>query len=411
MIPGVNSDRLWQSLMDMAKIAALPGGGCGRLALSDDDKEGRDLFVGWCRDAGCSIDIDSMGNIFARRDGTDADKAPIATGSHLDTQPHGGKFDGVYGVMAGLEVIRTLNDHDIKTEAPIEVVVWTNEEGSRFAPAMVGSGVYSGEFDEAFAHSRKDADSVTLGEELVRIGYAGKTPCGDHVMGGFFEAHIEQGPILEREDCPIGVVIGGQGQRWYDVTVIGQDAHAGSTPMPGRRDAMAAGSEVILAVETLALANPPHAVGTVGELRVVPNSRNTIPGRVAFSIDIRHPDSQTLVELDKTLRDRLAVIAEVRNVDIQVDEIWDKQPVVFDQDCINAVTKSASEMQIRYREIVSGAGHDACMIAARVPTSMIFVPCAGGISHNEEESAEPEDLAMGCDVLLRSMLEMARIVD
>ena len=411
MIPSINGDRLWQSLMDMAKIAALPGGGCGRLALTDDDKEGRDLFVSWCTDAGCAIEIDDMGNIFARRAGSSADAKPVATGSHLDTQPHGGKFDGVYGVLAGLEVIRTLNDHGVETVAPIEVVVWTNEEGSRFAPAMISSGVYADVFDVAYAHSRTDSGGKTLGEELVRIGYDGDTPCGDHELGAFFEVHIEQGPILEQEQCPIGVVIGGQGQRWYDVRVDGQDAHSGSTPMPGRRDALVASAEMVSAIERVALSRPPYAVATVGALDVSPNSRNTIPGSVTFTVDIRNPDVDCLQELDELFRAGANEIAKSRNVDIHIDEIWHNPPVVFDADCIAAVSAAATEMQVRHREIVSGAGHDACMLARKVPTSMIFIPCEGGLSHNEAEYAEPVDLAMGCEILMRAMLQMAKVTD
>lgn len=407
VIPDINGDRLWQSLMEMAKIAALPGGGCGRLALTDDDRQGRDLFVSWCRDAGCTIDIDNMGNIFARREGEHPGNKPVSTGSHLDTQPHGGKFDGVYGVLAGLEVIRTMNDNGMRTQSPLEVVVWTNEEGSRFAPAMIASGVYAGVFDVDYAHSRADADGKTLGEELIRIGYAGETPCGDHALGAFFEVHIEQGPILEREDCPIGVVIGGQGQRWYDVRISGQDAHSGSTPMPGRRDALAAAAEMIGAIETVALSRPPHAVATVGAIDVSPNSRNTIPGNVSFTVDIRNPDVDCLKELDDMFRARVTDIAKTRCVDIEIDEIWHNPPVAFDEKCIAAVSAAATDMRVRHREIVSGAGHDACMLARKVPTAMIFIPCEDGLSHNEAENAKPEDLAMGCNVLLRAMLELA----
>jgi len=403
----VNSDRLWQSLMQMAEIGALPNGGCGRLALTDLDRQGRDLFVSWCRDAGCSIDIDDMGNIFARRPGLDETALPVATGSHLDTQPHGGKFDGIYGVLAGLEVIRTLNDHGIDTVAPIETVVWTNEEGSRFAPAMLSSGVYAGLFEKSFAYDRKDGDGLRLEDELRRIGYLGGGACGAHAMDAFLEVHIEQGPILEREDTPIGIVVGGQGQRWYDITLHGSDAHVGSTPMPGRRDALVGAGEVIGAVRRIALEHPPYAVGTVGSLEVSPNSRNTIPGRVDFTVDLRHPDDSVLERMGNSLRDACAGIAQEEGLTIDLDEIWHNPPVAFDADCIAAVREAAGDLGVGSRDMVSGAGHDACMIARKVPTSMIFIPCAGGVSHNEAESAEPEHLALGCRVLLGAMRKLA----
>ncbi len=405
----ISGDRLWASLMEMAQIGALPGGGCCRLALSDNDKAGRDLFVHWCRHAGCTIRLDDMGNIFARRAGRRDDLPPIATGSHLDTQPHGGKFDGVYGVLAGLEVVRCLNDHSLETEAPIEIVVWTNEEGSRFAPAMISSGVYAGLFEVDCALSRQDSDGKTLGAELQRIGYAGDEPCGQHRLGALFEAHIEQGPILEREGLPIGVVVGGQGQRWYDVRVLGQNAHSGSTPMQGRTDALAATVRMVAAVEEIALTYPPHAVGTVGSLEVVPNSRNTVPGRIDFTVDLRHPNDDVLGTMGRGLTERLIAIAEEREVDIAIDEIWHNPPVTFDADCVTAVRGSASELGFGHCDMVSGAGHDACMVARKVPTTMIFVPCEGGLSHNEAESASREDLAAGCDVLLHAMMKTARL--
>lgn len=403
----ISRDRLWDSLMQMAAIGALPGGGCCRLALTDADGAGRDLFVAWCEDAGCTVTVDNMGNIFARRPGRRDDLPPIATGSHLDTQPHGGKFDGVYGVLAGLEVVRTLNDNSIETDLPVEIVVWTNEEGSRFAPAMISSGVFAGIFDIEHAWSREDAEGKTLGAELQRIGYAGDEPCGQHPLGALFEVHIEQGPILEREGQTIGVVVGGQGQRWFDVRVAGQDAHSGSTPMDGRRDALAATAPMIAAVEALALANPPYAVATVGSLAVAPNSRNTIPGQIDFTIDLRHPDDDVLEAMGKTLRHDLTAIADDRHVGVTINEIWHNPPVVFDAACVDAVRRATVDLGLGHRDMVSGAGHDACMVARKVPTSMIFVPCAGGLSHNEAESATPRDLAAGCDVLLQAMMTMA----
>jgi N-carbamoyl-L-amino-acid hydrolase len=403
----VDGDRLWQSLMDMAAIGATPAGGSCRLALSDEDKAGRDLFVSWCKDAGCSISFDNMGNIFARRAGRRSDLPPIAAGSHLDTQPHGGKFDGVYGVLAALEVIRTLNDHGVETEAPLEVVVWTNEEGARFAPAMIASGVFAGLFSREFALTRADADGKTLGEELERIGYLGSEACGAHSFGALFGAHIEQGPILEREGKTIGVVIGGQGQRWYDVRVTGQDSHSGSTPMEGRRDALAAAALLVTAIEEIAQSYAPLAVGTVGALEVYPNSRNTIPGRVSLTVDFRHPDDDTVMALGIAFQARAAKISLDRHVGIEINEIWVNPSVHFDAACVCAVRNAARDLGYQHKEIFSGAGHDACMAARKIPASMIFVPCEGGLSHNEAEHAEPSDLEAGCNVLLHAMLGMS----
>ncbi len=390
--------------MEMAKIDALPCGGSGRLTLSDGDRAARILFTQWCEDAGCAVTFDRLGNMFARRLGTDPSLAPIAIGSHLDTQPHGGKFDGVFGVLAGLEVVRTLNDLGLQTQAPIEIVNWTNEEGARFAPAMLCSGVYAGLFDLDFALSRKDANGKYFADELDRIGYAGKTACGDHELGAFLEAHIEQGPILERENEVIGIVTGGQGQRWYDVTVTGQDAHSGSTPMQGRRDALVVAANLIKVVQDIALSHAPDAVGTVGELHVRPNSRNTIPGEVCFSIDFRHPDDNVLEQMHLALRDAANVVMDAG---ISIEQIWHNPPVAFNDACVSAIADATKALGYPYRRMVSGAGHDACQIARKVPTAMVFVPCAGGLSHNEAESAEPEHLEAGCNVLLHAALSLS----
>jgi beta-ureidopropionase / N-carbamoyl-L-amino-acid hydrolase len=403
----VNGRRLWDSIMAMAEIGPGQHGGSCRLALTDEDRAGRDLFVGWCREIGCRIEIDDMGNIFARRDGLNPDLPPVVAGSHLDTQPHGGKFDGIYGVLAALEVLRSLQDNDISTEAPLEAVVWTNEEGSRFAPAMIASGVYAGLFDKQYAWARTDSDGKTIGEELRRIGYRGDSACGKHEIGALLEAHIEQGPILEAERRQVGIVVGGQGQRWYDLTLKGQDSHAGSTPMPGRRDALVAAAEVIASVQALALERAPDAVSTVGSMDVRPNSRNTIPGEVFLSVDIRHPEADALAGMAAELAQRVEDIATRHGVEFDLDEIWEKPPVKFDSRCIGAVEGAASELGYSHQRIVSGAGHDACQVCLVAPTSMIFVPCAGGLSHNEAESAEPEDLEAGCNVLLHAMLSLA----
>ncbi|MGI9310096.1 MAG: Zn-dependent hydrolase [bacterium] len=403
----IDRDRLWDSIMAMARIGPTEGGGSCRLALSDEDRAGRELFARWCREAGCEIRVDQLGNIFARRAGRDPARAAVAIGSHLDTQPHGGKFDGIFGVLAGLEVVRTLNDHAVETDAPIEVVDWTNEEGSRFAPAMLASGVYAGVFELDFALARADADGRTVESELRRIGYAGEHACGENPFGAFLEAHIEQGPILEREGKVVGVVVGGQGQRWYDVTVRGQDSHSGSTPMVGRHDALVAAARLIESVEQLAAEFAPDAVGTVGELHVRPNSRNTIPGEVWLSIDLRHPDDDSLGEMATRLMRRIEAIQTEREVRIEATEIWHSPPVKFDAKCIGVIQDAADELGYANRKMVSGAGHDACQVARAAPTAMIFVPCAGGISHNEQESAEPEHLEAGANTLLHAALKLA----
>lgn len=405
----IDGDRLWASIMAMAEIGPLPAGGSRRLALSDEDKAARDLFADWCRDAGCSIKIDRLGNMFARRAGKDGTKAPVAIGSHLDTQPHGGKFDGVFGVLAGLEVVRTLNEHGIETDAPIEIVNWTNEEGARFAPAMISSGVYAGAFELDFALSRADSDGRTLSEELDRIGYAGDEACGVHQLGAFLEAHIEQGPILERNNEVVGVVTGGQGQRWFDVTVTGRDAHTGSTPMEGRRDALVSAALLINHVEQIAHDFAPDAVGTVGELHVRPNSRNTIPGEVWFSVDFRHPDDGTLRQMKQKLACCVEGLIAERQLDIKLNEIWHNPPVVFDSKCLAALDGAVRGLGYPHRHMISGAGHDACQIARTVPTAMVFVPCADGISHNEAESAEPEHLEAGANTLLHAALKLAGV--
>jgi len=403
----VNGARLWDSIMRIAQIAPGAAGGSSRLALTDADRQARDLFAEWCRDAGCAVTVDDMGNMFARRAGRDARLAPVAAGSHLDTQPHGGKFDGVYGVLAALEVLRTLAENDHRSAAPLEAVVWSNEEGCRFAPAMLASGVFASVFDKEFAWSRVDAAGKSYKDELQRIGYFGDEACGAHRIGALFEAHIEQGPILERDGDVIGVVTGAQGVRWYDIAARGQDAHAGSTPMPGRRDALAAAAEVVLALRRIALDNAPDAVATVGALTVSPNSRNTIPGGVDFTVDLRHPDDRVLAALDAELRARCAAVAESTGVGVEVTDIWHNPPVRFDAECIAAVRAAAAMLQYRHQDMVSGAGHDACQIARIAPTAMVFVPCAGGVSHNEQESATAEDLEAGCNVLLHAMLATA----
>ncbi len=404
----VNGQRLWDSLMAMAKIGALPNGGCCRLALTEEDQAGRALFLDWCAAEGCTSHTDDMGNLFVRRSGRNSTLAPIVFGSHLDTQPHGGKFDGIYGVLAGLEVIRTLNEHNVETEAPLEVVVWTNEEGSRFAPAMIASGVYAGLFSREFALERQDLDGISQGEALKQSGFMGAEPCGEHKMGAYLEAHIEQGPILENNRNTIGVVVGGQGSLWYDVKLKGVDSHAGSTPMAGRQDAFLCAAQMTVAVRELVTRYVPDAVGTIGTVEVSPNSRNTIPGEVFFTVDIRHPDYATLCEMDKEMQQTFDQLCEQEGITLSLDKIWDNPPAVFDQRCITAVRTAAADLNYKHQDIVSGAGHDACQVSRVAPVGMIFVPCENGISHNEAESAEPDDLEAGCNVLLHAALALAK---
>jgi N-carbamoyl-L-amino-acid hydrolase len=404
----VDGARLWASLMEMARIGATDKGGVCRLALTDLDRESRDLFVRWCEDAGCSVRVDPMGNIFARRAGRDASLPPVATGSHLDSQPTGGRFDGVYGVLAGLEVIRTLNDHDVHTAAPVELVVWTNEEGARFPPAMVGSGVYAGVFDLDYGHSRQDLDGKRLGEELERIGYKGDAAMGE-AFGAFFETHIEQGPILEAAGHSVGVVTGAQGTRWYDVVLTGAECHAGPTPMERRRDALAAAAALLARIYALAHDNPPHGRATVGEFRCYPGSRNTVPGRVELTVDLRHPDASVLETMHAGLGRACEEVAAASGVQVALDLIWDSPPVAFDADCIAAVRRGAELLGYSHMDAVSGAGHDAVYISRITPTAMVFIPCEDGISHNESENATPEHVTAGANVLLHAMLEKAGV--
>jgi len=401
----VDGERLWQSLMAMAEIGATAAGGSCRLALSDEDKAGRDLFAGWCREAGCSMRIDSLGNMFARRGGADDSLAPIVIGSHLDTQPHGGRFDGVFGVLAGLEIVRALNQAGAQTRAPLEIVNWTNEEGARFAPAMLASGVYAGVHEADFALSRADHDGLTLARELERIGYAGDEPCGARAISCYLEGHIEQGPILERNREIIGVVTGAQGTRWFDLCVRGADAHAGSTPMPGRKDALVAAAQLVCGFEELARRFPPHAVATVGEMHVLPNSRNTLPGEVRLTLDLRHPEDAPLAEMAEAARALAKETARARDVDIAIEQIWHGAPVQFAPTCVDAVENAAAELGYPHRRMISGAGHDACQVARKAPTAMVFVPCEGGVSHNEQEYAEPAHLEAGANTLLHAALK------
>ncbi len=408
----INGARLWQSLMDLARIGATDKGGVCRLALTDLDRQARDLVVRWATDAGCSIRVDAIGNVFARRQGRDPSRAAIATGSHIDTQPTGGKFDGNYGVLAGLEVVRTLNDHAVSTAAPIEVCIWTNEEGSRFVPVMMGSGVWAGAFSLQHALDARDRDGVTVRDALATIGYAGQAAAavadGAPVFGAYFEAHIEQGPVLEDSGDVIGVVQGALGQRWYDVTVTGMEAHAGPTPMALRRDALLPATRLMQRVNAIALAHQPHARGTVGWVEVFPNSRNVIPGRVRFSVDFRHSTDDGLLEMDAALRTAAADVAAASGLTVAIEQVVYFPPQPFAPALVDAVRRCAARLGLSQRDIVSGAGHDAVYVARHAPTAMIFVPCKDGISHNEIEDAKQEHLTAGANVLLQTMLACAQ---
>ncbi len=403
----INSDRLWATILETAEIGGTPKGGVCRLALTEEDRRVRDWFAAACREAGLELAVDSMGSMFATRPGRDMTKAPVAIGSHLDTQPTGGKFDGILGVLAGLEIARTLNEADIETDAPLMVVNWTNEEGARFAPGMIASGVYSGEVDMAFALGRPDRDGVRFGDALEAIGYRGTEPVGERRFSAMLELHIEQGPILEADGKTIGIVTAGKGSVWADGRVLGKDSHAGSTPMPMRRDALTAFSEFALAVERIAREHGPDGVGTIGVAEALPASRNTIPGEMRFTLEYRHPERAMLDSMDRAIASAASAVASARGVSIGIDRIWRKDPVSFDPRICRAVEAAAAELGLPARTITSGAGHDAFFAATVAPTAMIFVPCKDGVSHNEEESATQADCAAGANVLLRAALALA----
>ena len=403
----INAQRLWDSLMETARIGATAKGGICRLTLTDLDRQVRDWLKAQCQALGCTVTVDEVGNMFVTRLGKNSKLLPIAIGSHLDTQPTGGKFDGPLGVLAGLEALRTLHDHGHATNAPIELVNWTNEEGARFAPAMLASGVFAGVFTVDYAYGRSDRDGKSFGDELQRIGYRGPEKAGGRKFAGMFELHIEQGPILEHEGRMIGIVQGAQGVRWYDVTVIGQDAHAGAMPMGLRKDALVGAAHMIERIEAIAR-DIPDAVGTVGLVENRPNSRNVIPGEVFFSIDFRHPDDKVLDFMEAKLRAALAEILPPLQLTYRESRIWASPPVNFSPELIDCVRVAVETAGFSSRDIVSGAGHDSVYIARVAPTTMIFVPSRGGISHNEAEWTSQEHCAAGAQVLLNAVLEYDR---
>ena len=406
----INGARLWDSLMEMAKIGATPKGGCKRLTLTDLDKESRQLFRRWCEAEGLTVKVDEMGNMFARRRGEDDTLAPVMMGSHLDTQPTGGKFDGALGVLGALEVVRSLNDLKIKTRRPIEVANWTNEEGSRYAPAMIASGVFAGVYDKEFAYARLDGEGKALGDELKRIGFKGEEPVGRRPVHAFFELHIEQGPILEDESIDVGVVTHGQGQRWYEIRLTGFESHAGSTPMPRRKDALLGAARIVELVNAIGLSKAPLGVSTVGMLNPYPNSRNVIPGEAFMTCEFRHPIDATLSEMDLGLREGVEAITKKIGLTYDLKQVFYYAPVAFDAGCVEAVRRAAERFGYSHRDIVSGAGHDACYLARVAPTSMVFTPCVDGVSHNESEDIKQEWSTAGANVLMHAVLEKAEIV-
>ena len=405
----INSERLWDSLMDMARVGPGVAGGNNRQTVTDADSEGRHLFQTWAEAAGCSMGLDQMGNMFAMRAGTDPDALPVYVGSHLDTQPTGGKYDGVLGVLGGLELLRTMSDLDIKTKHPIVVTNWTNEEGTRYAPAMLSSGVFAGLHSQEWAYERTDADGKSFGDELARIGWRGDETVGARKMHAFFELHIEQGPILEAEDKQIGVVTHGQGLSWTEITILGKDAHTGSTPMPMRKNAGLAMARILDRVEDIAMSHAPHAVGAAGHINVYPNSRNVIPGKVVFTVDFRSPELAVIQDMESRLRVEAQGICDTMGMEVSFEKVGGFDPVTFDETCVQAVRSAAVRLGYSHMDLISGAGHDACWINRVAPTAMIMCPCVDGLSHNEAEEISPEWAAAGTDVLLHAVLETAII--
>jgi N-carbamoyl-L-amino-acid hydrolase len=393
--------------MDMARFGATPKGGVRRLTLTDIDRQGRDHFRAQCEAAGLAVRVDEIGNMFARRPGRDPARLPVLMGSHLDSQPSGGKFDGALGVIAGLEVMRSLNDLGIATEAPIELVNWTDEEGSRFGHSLMGSGVWAGVYSRDKAYALPDTEGVTVEQALDSIGYRGAEPARPFPADAYFELHIEQGPILEKEARQIGIVTGAQAQVWYDAVATGQDSHAGTTPPSARRDALVCAARIIDLVDRMMRARGEDGRGTVGQLHVAPNSRNVVPGEVRFSVEFRHPDGAEITRIAEEFPREAAAIAASCGIDWTLTELFQIPPQPFDPACVDLVRQATKKLGLSAREIVSGAGHDAVYVARHVPTAMIFTPCKDGLSHNEAESIEPEEAAAGTQVLFEAVLARA----
>jgi beta-ureidopropionase / N-carbamoyl-L-amino-acid hydrolase len=406
----INEARLWDSLMEMAKIGPGVAGGNNRQTLTDDDAKGRALFAEWCKAAGMTMGVDTMGTMFATRAGEDTDALPVYMGSHLDTQPTGGKYDGVLGVLGALEVVRSMNDAGIKTKHPIVVTNWTNEEGTRFAPAMLASGVFAGMHTQDWAYARRDAEGKAFGDELARIGWVGDEVVGSRKMHAMIELHIEQGPILEAEGRDVGVVTHGQGLWWLQITLTGKDAHTGSTPMNMRVNAGLGMARITEAVHRIAMSHQPGAVGAVGHANVYPNSRNVIPGKAVFTVDIRSPDQSKLDAMKAEVERAARAVALELGLGIEIEDVGHFDPVTFDAGLVDVVRGSAERLGYSHMDIISGAGHDACWINRVAPTVMIMCPCVDGLSHNEAEEISPEWAAAGTDVMFHTVLEVAGVV-
>ena len=406
----INGDRLWDSLMEMAKIGPGIAGGNNRQTLTDEDAEGRSLFQNWCEAAGCTMGLDQMGNMFATRPGSDPEALPVYVGSHLDTQPTGGKYDGILGVLGGLEIINTLNDLNIRTKHPIVVTNWTNEEGTRYAPPMLASGVFGGVHTQEWAYDRVDADGKRFGDELVRIGWRGDEKVGERKMHAFFELHIEQGPILEAEKKDIGVVTHGQGLSWTEITIIGKDSHTGSTPMHMRKNAGLAMARILENVDEIALSHAPHAVGAAGHIDVYPNSRNVIPGKVVFTVDLRSPELAVIDDMEQRLISGAKKICDDMGLEVSFEKVGGFDPVTFDEKCVSSIRNAAERMGYSHMNIISGAGHDACWINGVAPSAMVMCPCVDGLSHNEAEDISKEWAVAGADVLMHAVIETAEIL-
>ena len=405
----IDPDRLWDSLMEMAKIGPGIAGGNNRQTLTDEDAEGRALFQTWCEKAGMDMGVDTMGNMFATRAGTDPEALPVYVGSHLDTQPTGGKYDGVLGVLGGLELVRTLNDLDVSTKHPIVVVNWTNEEGTRFAPAMLASGVFAGRHDQDWAYDRTDSDGKKFGDELKRIGWVGDEKVGSRKMHAMFELHIEQGPILEAENKDIGVVTHGQGLRWIECKITGKESHTGSTPMRMRKNAGRGLALVTELVHEIAMKHQPNAVGAIGHIDVYPNSRNIIPGQIVCTVDMRTHLLDILDAMVAEFEEKAPKLCSDIGVEFECSIVGQFNPPAFDEGCVSAVREAAEELGYSHMDIVSGAGHDACWINDLAPTAMIMCPCEDGLSHNEAEEISKEWAQAGTDVLLHAVLNTAII--
>ncbi|WAH55361.1 Zn-dependent hydrolase [Pseudomonas silvicola] len=399
-----NGERLWSSLMDMAQVGATEKGGNCRLALSSEDKAGRELFMSWCKEAGMSLAFDAIGNLFARLPGADDSLPPVVMGSHLDTQPKGGRFDGIYGVLSGLEVVRCLAEQGLKNKRPIEIAVWTNEEGARFTPAMFGSAVFTGTLPLQTALDARDADGISVAQALDSTAHVGELPF-NRPFDAYFEAHIEQGPILEDNGLPVGVVTGGQAICWLDINVTGMSAHAGTTPMDLRRDAFFGVADMAARLESLADDFAPKGLVTIGQVNIAKSSRNTIAGQVSFTVDLRHHDDAQIALMEQQVRARFKHVAQTRGLTLTINRHWLSPATPFDADCVGAVRRAVEALGYPHQDIVSGAGHDAILLARHCPTTLIFIPCIGGLSHNEAEDVIPEDARKGCDVLLNAVIE------